>query len=144
MQIELFIERLNKLSDKNSDFNYRLDNVISETDIRKVEKRLDLKFPEKVFSFYLKTSGLVTLNPSFEITPIDKLTIDNETIHFATFNNEFKVYFELKDLNSAKEWNIINKESGYEITKTISSFWSNKIWQWLEKEKKIWNDNWWI
>lgn len=48
------------------------------------------------------------------------------------------------DTDNAKEWNILNKESGYEITKTISSFWSNKIWQWLEKENKIWEDNWWI
>ena len=84
MQIELFSERLNNLTDKNSDFNYKLGDVITEVDIRKAEKRLDLK------------------------------------------------------------WNILNKVSEYEITKTISSFWSNKIWQWLEKENKIWNDDWWI
>jgi cell wall assembly regulator SMI1 len=144
MQIELFSERLNNLTDKNSDFNYKLGDVITEVDIRKAEKRLDLKFPEKVLNFYQKTNGLITLNPSFEIIPIDKLTIDNETIHFATFDKNIKVYFDIKTLNNANEWNILNKVSEYEITKTISSFWSNKIWQWLEKENKIWNDDWWI
>jgi len=65
-------------------------------------------------------------------------------MHFATFDNNIKIHFDIKTLNNANEWSILNKKSDYEITKTISSFWSNKIWQWLEKEKKIWDDDWWV
>jgi len=63
MQIEQFSKRLNKLSDINSNFNYKLGDIISEIDIKKTEKRLGLKFPEKVAKFYQKTNGLATLNP---------------------------------------------------------------------------------
>jgi len=74
---------------------------------------------------------------------IDRLTIKNELIHFATFDANIKVCFKIDKLNTANECTIIEMVSGFEITKTISRFWSNKIWLWLEKNDKIWADNWW-
>lgn len=144
MQIELFIRRLNKLSHSNPDFIFNLDNKLTAFDIIKTEERLELKFPKKVFEFYNHINGLVTENHSMKIIALNELTIENETIHFATFNKNIKVCFNIEKLNNANEWTIYNKETGYEITKTISSFWSNKIWQWIENEKKIWEDDWWL
>ena len=70
--------------------------------------------------------------------------VDSGLIHFATFDNLHKVYFKITECNQAGEWTILTTNDNYEITLTISSFWSNKIWHWIEQDKKIWVDNWWV
>jgi len=131
------------LSQANPNFQFELIDRISKLNIEKTEERLGLKFPVKLWGFYENVNGLITKNPSFEIMSIDKLMIKDKMIHFATFNNTIEVCFKTDQLNEANEWSIFEKESKFEITKTISSFWSNKIWHWLEKKNKIWADNWW-
>jgi hypothetical protein len=83
------------------------------------------------------------LNPNFEIIKLNELKVENSLVHFATFDNNKQICFEIENLNEAQEWNIIEKETKYKLTLTISSFWSNKIWKWLENEKKIWKDAFW-
>ena len=143
MQLDNFTKRLDKMKTKNPLFNFRLGNPISLSDCTEIENKLHIEIPEKVKEFYQTTNGLITSNPDFEIIEIDSWKIENESIHFATFNKINKVFFEISKLNNANEWIIINKENGYEITLSISSFWSNKIWHWIENKKMIWADNWW-
>jgi len=143
MQLDNFIKRLDKMKTKDPLFNFRLGNPISLSDCTKIENKLHIKIPKKVKNFYQTTNGLITSNPDFDIIKIDSWEIENKSIHFATFNKINKVFFEISKLNNANEWTIINKENGYEITLTISSFWSNKIWHWIENKKMIWEDNWW-
>ena len=93
--------------------------------------------------FYSFTNGLKTTNPNFEIIELNKLKKEKALVHFATFDNNKKIYFETEKWNNANEWNIIEKETNYELTKTISSFWSNKIWHWIENKKRIWENEFW-
>jgi len=143
MQIELFSKRLEKLSSTAPNFKFQLGKKIEKKDIKIVEKQLGVQFPEKLISFYIYLNGLKTKNPSFIIIPINKLQLENEKIHFATFANSVQICLNTKTLNQANEWTIINKETNYELTKSISSFWSNKIWHWLEKRNVVWENNWW-
>jgi hypothetical protein len=143
MQIELFIERLEKLSSTKPNFKFQLGQKIKKEDIEILEKRIGVVFPEKLTLFYLHLNGLKTENLSFIIIPINELQLVNENIHFATFNNIIPICLNTKTLNQTNEWSIINKATNYELTKSISSFWSNKIWHWLEKGNTIWEDNWW-
>ena len=144
MQLNNFINRLDKIHQSNNAFEYKLGKLIQVSDIMDTEMRLKIVIPNRIKSFYLIANGLKTINPCFELIELNSWIVDNGLIHFATFDNSNKIYFDIKHLNQANEWTILNKDSNYEITLTISSFWSNKIWHWIEQKKKIWSDNWWI
>ena len=121
-----------------SKFEYKLGNKLNLDDFEIIEKKLNLIFPEKIKSFYMVVNELKTLNPDFEIIKLNELKNEDSLIHFATFDKTKQICFMTEKLNNANEWTIIEKESKYEVTLTISSLWSNKIWYWLEKKKNIW------
>lgn len=50
------------------------------------------------------------------------------------------IAFDRNKINEAGEWDIINLDSSFVITKTLSSFLNNKIWAWLERSREIWKD----
>jgi|TARA_B110000908_G_C9874126_1_gene279652 cell wall assembly regulator SMI1 len=143
MEIEKIGIRLEKIKKLNSNFEYSFGEKISSNNIEFIENKLNLTFPEKVKKFYSFTNGLKTTNPNFEIIELNKLKKEKALVHFATFDNNKKIYFETEKWNNANEWNIIEKETNYELTKTISSFWSNKIWHWIENKKRIWENEFW-
>jgi hypothetical protein len=138
-----------------TDFHKRLDNLKSTTAFAYVlsdagafssamaESKLKLKFPGKVADFFVALSGLRTSNPEFLILPLQSLRIEQGLIHFATFDSLHDICFDISALNTAGEWDIIHKATGSIITHTIASFWSNKIWKWLEEGRPVWTDQWW-
>jgi hypothetical protein len=142
MQITDFIKRLEILSKLNDQFSYSIGETINLNNIKNVEKRLSINVPEKVCEFYLSLNGLRIKNPQFEIIDMNNWIIETGFIHFATFDNSTKIYFDIHNLNEVQEWDIINRTIDYELTKTISSFWSNKIWKWIEFKKQIWLPDW--
>ena len=71
-----------------------------------------------------------------------KKTTDSLNL-FAILDENIKVFFASKELNSANEWSMVNPESYYVKTQTMSSFLSTKIWHWLKKNMIIWQDNFW-
>lgn len=143
MNIENFRKRLDKLKSLNNDFEYKLNNSFKEIDFTLIELQIGKEIPEKIKTFLKELNGLKTTNPEFQLLELESLENINDLIHFATFDGKIETCFKSDKLNNANEWTIINKETGYEITKTISSFWSNKIWHWLEQKHKIWANNWW-
>jgi hypothetical protein len=143
MQIEHFIRRLERLSALNSIFRYNLGSPLIINDFKRIEKKLNINIPNKIKDFYLIANGLITMNPSLEIIELDKWILDSGLIHFATFNEAINIYFKTSELNDAQEWTIFNKNDNYDITLTINSFWSNKIWHWLEQKHIIWKDQFW-
>jgi hypothetical protein len=140
MDVDRIEKRLNKIKHLKPDFDFRFGDKI---DFEKIECKLNIKFPEKVKTFYKYNNGLKTYNPDFEIIELNKLHIKNYLIHFATFDNENFIYFDTKELNRANEWTIIEKNKNYALTLTISSFWSNKIWHWINNRTIIWKDKYW-
>lgn len=143
MQIETFKKRLDRLTNSNSEFKYKLGDILNESDFIEIEKKLGIRIHKKVKDFFIVANGLTTISPVFEIIDLKKLKIENQLIHFATFDETISVCFKIDKLNDANDWTIIVKETNFEITKTISSFWSNKIWKWLEQKYIIWEEKWW-
>lgn len=46
----------------------------------------------------------------------------------------------IRKTNEANEWDIINYETKYVITKTFESFFANKVWAWLDHKRTIWKE----
>ena len=143
MLLEHFIKRLNNIQKSNINFKYTLGTIPTSNEIEQLEQRLNIKIPSKILAFYLTTNGLITLDPNFEIKEINSWECESQFIHFATFNNSIRIYFDTAKLNEVSEWTIINRERNCIVTLSISSFWSNRIWHWLEHKRKIWEDDWW-
>lgn len=143
MQIETFTKRLDRLTNSNSEFKYYLGDILNESDFIQIEKKLGIIIHQKVKDFFKVANGLTTTSPVFEIIDLRNLKVENKLIHFATFNGTIPVCFRIDKLNDGDDWTILVKETEFEITKTISSFWSNKIWKWLEQKNIIWEEKWW-
>ena len=84
---------------------------------------------------------------------LDNLTIKNKSnsiifdIHIINCRflqlariGSVNIAFDRNRINEAGEWDIINLDNSFVITKTLSSFLNNKIWAWLERSREIWKD----
>ena len=144
MELKDFKIRIDKVKAENLSFTYNLNDGASKSEIERLEERIGQKIPNSIQAFWTKFNGLETKNPALKISKLSEFNLDNGLIHFATFNDNTMVHFDTKNLNSAGEWSIVNPESNYTLTLTMSSFWSNKIWHWLTHKTKIWDDKYWI
>lgn len=63
--------------------------------------------------------------------------LDSQHIKLASIGNVI-IAFDCSRKNEADEWDIINYQSKYIITKSLSSFLNNKIWAWLDRKRNIW------
>ena len=101
----------------------------------------NLQIPEPVLCFYEKYDSLKINKPRyFEILALDKtVLIDNKYLLFSFMNTE-KIAFDISYINSAKEWDIVSISSKYIITKTFSSYLTNKMWAWIDRGREVWKD----
>lgn len=145
MQLNDFQKRLEKVKLKNQEFTFKLNDGVNLSDIAYLEQQIGTELPKAIRIFWTYSDGLETENPSFNICRIKDFNfIGNSLIHFATFDKDIKVYFDASKLNIAKEWSIVNFDENYTLTLTMASFWSNKIWYWLDSKTEIWKDGYWI
>jgi hypothetical protein len=130
---------MEKLS-KEKGLTISLNAGSSEKQILDAEIRLNIRLPEQVKLFYFHFNGLQVDNPELEILPLARLSLRFPSrLHFAVFDGKHNIYFDVSKTNEAGQWNIVS-ENDYLITLTMASFWSNKIWRWLEHRKAIWTD----
>lgn len=144
MELKDFRKRIEKVKTENPSFNYWLNEGASILEIEDLKEKVGQNIPVSIQTFWTSFNGLETLNPSLKILKLSELHLSNGLIHFATFNQQTKVFFDTKELNTAGEWSIVNPTSEYLLTLSMSSFWSNKIWHWLTFQTEIWNDKYWI
>lgn len=105
------------------------------------EARIGRSLPNQVHAFYSQCNGFVVQEPPFEVLPIENLFIDDQShIHFATANGLHRIAFDCSHLNEATQWDIIDAATGRRITFTMASFWSNKIWKWIDRRQEFWRD----
>lgn len=132
--------RFDELRDANG-LQVTLGNGATADDLNTAETRIRRKFPDPVRAFYAQHNGLSVDDPPFEIRPLDNLYVDNQSrIHFATADKANRIGFECSCLNEAGQWDIINLETGDRITFTMASFWTNKIWKWIDRRLAFWDD----
>lgn len=100
---------------------------------------LDLKFPQPVINFYTEIEFLKIIEPKyFEIIDLMHFEIiDNKYLFFSIVGDE-KICFDISNINSAGEWDIICLSNNFLITKTLSSYLTNKIWAWIDRGREIW------
>ena len=102
---------------------------------------LDLKFPLPIINFYTQIESLKIIEPKyFEIIDLMHFElIDNKYLLFSIVSDE-KICFDISNTNSAGEWNIICLSNNFLITKTFSSYLTNKIWAWVDRGREIWKE----
>ncbi len=144
MNLEHFKLNLEKISQTNEKFTFSIQTGAKQADFDNAEKQLQVNIPNKIKDFFVVHNGFNTNEPCFELLPIDNwMYLAKNKIHFATFDNQIKVYFDTSKLNSANQWTIKTYDTDYAITLTLSSFWSNKIWHWLKFQRKVWQAEFW-
>lgn len=137
MEIEKLKQHFEKVSIQIG-FSYSLEKGADKIQIRAAETRLGMTLPKQVGTFYSHFNGLRVNNPRLEILALDKLSFyTTNKLHFAIFDNDHNIYFDVSETNLANQWDIVS-ENNYLITRTMASFWSNKIWRWLKYRKEIW------
>lgn len=136
MNIQDIGKRLQKLS-RVTGTNFAMGIPTSRDAISHAEQRLNVLFPEQIKIFYSNINGLKVEDPKLEIFPIENVEKSSEDrLIFAILAGAHPLYFDLSRTNEANQWDIV-AEDGFVVTKTMASFWSNKIWAWVERRRSI-------
>lgn len=134
MKLEDLIRNLDRRA-----LGYTIGTAAAETDILEAERRLGVVLPSQVRMLYQHFDGLSVEHPALQILALSQLTfLASDLLHFATFDKRYPVCFDTAGLNSAHQWSIVDAQSRQRITFTVASFWSNKIWKWLDAGQNIW------
>lgn len=103
----------------------------------------ELTLPSQV-DFYIKNIIPITIlskNKTIELLGVNDIELlENRFLKFSVINNNEIICFDTLEINSAGEWDILNYNNKFVITKTIPSFLTNKIWAWIDRDKNIFNN----
>jgi hypothetical protein len=122
-------------------FKYQMGASASEALLQSTGNRLQVSFPEPVRLLYRCCNGLTIDSPALEVLPLEKLQADaSSRIVFSILDSRHAICFDTSHFNEAGEWDILNHATGYRVTLTLASFWSNKIWAWVEKRRPVWEE----
>jgi hypothetical protein len=139
MHLEQVSSELQKLSEKDN-LIYSLGKCVSLADILRAEQKLDVTFPAQIKLFYESYNGLRVDDPQLEVLPLEGLHfVTPEKLNFAVIDGKHQLYFDTSQINEADQWDIIS-EDDHLVTKTMASFWSNKIWAWIKGKRAIWKE----
>jgi hypothetical protein len=118
---------------------YTLGDPASDILITQTEQRLGLVFPEQVRWFYQHHNGLLIESPALNVLSLDQLYyLAPEDLCFALVDQQHHLCFDVSHLNESAQWDLIAAESRYRVTYTMASFWSNKLWAWINQRRAIW------
>jgi hypothetical protein len=131
------IERLKKANIISCSITYREEHEYS-IEVKKEE----IEFPKNILYYYSRIDSLNIIQPrQIEILSVKNMSImEHRYLHFANINVVEKICFDMSKQNEAKEWDIINLSNNFLITKTISSFMTNKVWAWIDRGREIWKE----
>jgi SMI1/KNR4 family protein SUKH-1 len=139
MHLEHIPSRFQKLAE-NHGLNYSIAAAASVDELLRAEQRLGVTFPEQVRLFYRSFNGLRVDDPPLEVLPVGRLNFASpDRLHFATLGGGRPLYFDVSHPNEAGQWDIVSADD-YRVTLTMASFWSNKIWAWVEQRRAIWGE----
>ncbi|AKQ70393.1 hypothetical protein A176_007305 [Myxococcus hansupus] len=106
--------------------------------LRALSERLGEPLPPQVEWFWGAHDGLVIQEPRLHILACGQWAPVNGLMHFATFDDTHRLGFDLRRRNEADQWDILNVETGFRVTLTMASFWSNKVLAWVDKRRAVW------
>ena len=135
MNIEHFMNNLSKRP-----IEFRVGAPCGREALDAASARLGFPLPEHLCSFFLVVNGLDVTDPALQVLPIEELRRSgNGLIRFATLDHRHHLALDSTRLNEAGQWSVVSEATGYVVTLTIASFWSNKIFAWLDKKRGIWS-----
>lgn len=140
MHLDVFIKQFEKQSEEYG-LIYELGPPATAADIAAAERRLGVSFPEPVVRFFSSCDGLQVVEPHLKINALDQLKfIGDRLIHLATFDKEHRLAFDVSEVNQADQWSIVNADTGYRVTFSMASFWTNKVWAWIDRRRTVWEE----
>jgi len=141
MHIEQVAVQLKRRSVEHG-WRYSLGEPAPESALLETESRLGVRFPEQVKVFYRSYDGLVVEIPAIIVHRLEKLRFaSSNLLLFATLQDQHDLCFDVSHVNAADQWDIVSGETRYRVTLTMASFWSNKLWAWLDKGRPIWMES---
>jgi hypothetical protein len=137
-----YIENLDAALKKREDKIKYTITYCSSVDYSEIKLKIGIDFPPKVKQYFDRIEHIKIESPrQFEILPLNKICLfDAQFLFFSVINNEEKICFDISHINDADQWDIINFSNKYLITKTISSYLINKIWAWVDRDRMIWQE----
>ena len=139
----MLIEHLSRQFSKRrstTGLEYELGAPASAQQLEDFERRCGVILPPSVRRFYRQHDGLRVTSPSLRILSLNDLALADGRVTFAIFNNSNRMAFETSRTNIAGEWDIVCAETGFLVTLTMASFWSNKIFAWIDRRREVWRE----
>lgn len=138
MHLHQISRRFEKLAQNG--LEYHLGPPATAAAIDAAESRLEVRLPEQVRRFYSAFDGLEVVDPPFKLFPLSELHRDGSLLEFCRCDGIHRLAFDTSQLNPRDQWFIVNADTGYRVTFTMASFWSVRMWSWIELGRPIWFD----
>ena len=124
--LSLFIETLHKREKKNL-------VRITKTD------KISIQYNHELYLQLLNYVDGLTIEKNGRSIDFRLSIVDNNYLILASIKNNI-IAIDLSKKNEADEWDIINLNNHFVITKTIGSFFTNKVWAWIDRGHTIWKE----
>lgn len=139
MHLNHLAGRFAKLAEQTG-LSYRLGPPATADALADAQRRLNVKFPEQARLFYATCDGLEVIDPPLVVLSLSELKCDGALLEFCRCKGTHRLALDTRSLNEAGQWSIVNADTGYRITLTLASFWSIRMWSWIESRRAIWCD----
>ncbi len=138
MHLEHLVRHLQR-RERERGLDYSLGSSAAEYAIEQVQQHLGVALPPQVERFYRHYDGLSVREPPLKVYPLEMLAfVRPGRLRFATLDGRHDLCFDVSRVNEAGQWDIIVDATGYRVTMTMASFWSNKLWAWIDQRRAIW------
>lgn len=119
-----------------------IEKPADDSEIAKAEERLGVSIPDQVKDFYHACNGIKFHEPFLRVLPLAEweFSTQKDRLIFCIIGDDEKIAFDTSVRNRADQWTLIGLSENREITFTMASFWSSKIWRWLDQGRPIWSD----
>ena len=118
---------------------YRLGPAASEVALARLAQRIEADVPDIVAAFYRCHDGLDVQEPALEMYSVERLVLrDPGLVPFCVFDHTHELAYDVAARNQAGQWDIVAVPSRVVLTRTLPSFWSNKLFAWIDKRRPVW------
>jgi len=107
-------------------------------DIRHVEERLQIQFPDPIIEVWSAMDGVEVTDPRLVIYPLERFVMAAGLLLFAECDAAVLLAFDTTTRNVANQWSVVSADTGFRITYKLGSFCCTRIWTWLNKRQPIW------
>ncbi|XXF77594.1 SMI1/KNR4 family protein [Myxococcaceae bacterium GXIMD 01537] len=139
MRIEEFRGCLERRA-RTSGLRFQLSPPATEDALEQVARVIGAPLPSQVLLFYRAYNGMLVEEPNLRVLPVEELKLASAgRVPFAMVGDGHWLAFEVGARNVADQWDIVSMDTRAVVTLTMASFWSNKVFAWLDNRRAIWS-----